>query len=59
MNCEHRVISIKREGRKPPLIICVRCLKTKPKSHGLTESHIAKLADLGKHVAVPVGELTR
>lgn len=52
MTCEHYVITIKREGRKQPLMICVRCLKVKPKSHGLTDSHIAKLAAIGAHTAV-------
>jgi len=52
LSCEHFVITIKRDGRKQALMICVICHKVKPKNHGLTKSHITKLADLGRHMAV-------
>jgi hypothetical protein len=37
-------------------MICVDCLKTKPKNHGLSDSHLKKLADLGRPIAVKYDE---
>lgn len=56
MECDHRIISIKRDGRLHPLVICVDCYEARPKNHGKKPHAIRTLADLGRHIAKPIGQ---